>query len=309
AGAFCGRVAVLILLFTMAWLYGADKISFVTADLGRHIRNGELFVTTGRVITTNFYSFTHSDYPTICHHWGTGVIFYLLTLWGGFGALAVFYTVILVLTLGVSMLAVRRTAGFWPVVLMAVLALPLFGYRQEIRPEGFTTLFLAIEFFILSEWRARRLSGEWLWLIPLIQLTWINVHILFIMGFILGAIFIVDALINDEDRRRPLALGFIGAASALASLLNPSGWQGLVEPLNIFKEYGYQLAENQNVLFMIKRFPGQPIYGYFLWLGVFVVILFGLRFYKERQWRAMLVDVLVFGFFALMAFKAVIVRL
>ncbi|MDD9897736.1 MAG: hypothetical protein OXU45_01925, partial [Candidatus Melainabacteria bacterium] len=53
------------------------------------------------------------------------------------------------------------------------------------------------------------------------------------------------------------------------SLINPFGLGGLLEPLNIFKNYAYELAENQSVFFMHKRFPQQIIYYYFD--GVFLL--------------------------------------
>ena len=304
-GSFLGRAAVLILLLTLAWLHFTSKISFITADLGRHIRNGELFIKTHQVISTNFYAYTHPDFPTVCHHWGAGVLFYLVTLSGGFIALSAFYAAILVLTFLLSMAVSRRSAGFWPTVLMAAAALPLVGYRVEIRPEGLTTLFLAVEFLLLNEWREKRLSGRWLWIIPAVQLAWINVHILFFTGFALLTFFIIDAWVNEADRSRWQGLSFIGAVGLLVSLVNPFGLQGLFEPLNIFRVYGYKLAENQNVFFMMKRFEGHTIYVYFLVLLAVSVILLGLRLFKERQIKAVLLDILILGFFGVMGLKAI----
>lgn len=300
-----GRGAVIVLLVTLAWLHVASKISFVTADLGRHIRNGELFVKAHEILSTNLYAYTHPDFPTVCHHWGAGVIFYLFMQCGGFVALSAFYAVLLVVTFLLSMAVSRRTAGFWPTVLMAAVALPLVGYRIEIRPEGFTTLLLAIEFLLLTEWRARRLSSRWLWVVPAIQLAWINVHILFFTGFVLLAFFIIDAWVNDPDRGRWKGLSFIGLVSLVVSLVNPFGLEGLLEPLNIFRVYGYKLAENQNVFFMMKRFAGHGIYAFFLVLLAVSWGLLALRLFRERAWKAVLLDIMILGFFGLMGVKAI----
>jgi hypothetical protein len=304
-GSLFGRAAVLILLLTLAWLHFTAKISFITADLGRHIRNGELFVKLHQILATNLYSYTHPDFPTICHHWGAGAMFYFLMQWGGFMALSVFYAAILMATFVLSMAISRRTAGFWPTVLAAVVALPLVGYRVEIRPEGFTTLFLVFEFLLLNEWRQRRLSSRWLWVIPAVQVIWINVHILFFTGFVLGTFFVIEVFINEEDRNRWKELSFVGVMALLLSLINPSGLQGLLEPLNIFRVYGYKLAENQNVFFMMKRFENHTIYIYFLVLFAVSIVLLVLRIFKERQWKSALLDVLILGFFGLMGVKAI----
>jgi hypothetical protein len=304
-GSLLGRAAVVILLLALAWLHFASKIAFVTADLGRHVRNGELFVKTHQILSTNLYSYTHPDFPAICHHWGAGVLFYMAMQWGGFIALSAFYAAILLLTFVLSMAVSRRSAGFWPTVLAAVVALPLVGYRIEIRPEGLTTLFLAVEFLLLNEWRDKRVSARWLWAIPAIQLVWINVHILFMTGFVFLTFFIIDAFVNDTDRSRWKHLTFVGAVSSLVSLVNPFGLEGLLEPFNIFRVYGYQLAENQTVFFMMKRFEGHAIYVYFLVLLAISFILLGLRLFKERQWRLALLDILILGFFGLMGVKAI----
>ena len=300
-----GRAAVMVLLFSLAWLHFASKIALVTADLGRHIRNGELFIKTHQILSTNLYSYTHPDFPTVCHHWGAGVLFYLVMQAGGFVALSAVYVAVLVLTFALSMVVSRRSAGFWPTVLAAVVALPLVAYRTEIRPEGLTTLFLAIEYLLLNEWREKRLSSRWLWVIPSVQLAWINVHILFFIGFVLLTFFMVDAFVNEADRSRWKGLSFIGVVSLLVSLVNPFGLEGLMEPLNIFRVYGYTLAENQTVFFMMKRFPGHMIYVYFLVLLAVAVVLLGLRLFKERSWKAALLDILILGFFGLMGVKAI----
>src|SRR3989338_11609566 len=47
-----------------------------------------------------------------------------------------------------------------------------------------------------------------------------------------------------------LLAGLIGI-----SLINPFGLQGLFEPFMILREYGYDIVENQTLLFMQRRFP------------------------------------------------------
>jgi len=48
--------------------------------------------------------------------------------------------------------------------------------------------------------------------------------------------------------------------TGLACLVNPAFLEGAMVPLNIFKRYGYMLAENQSVIFMHKRFLHNLIY-------------------------------------------------
>ena len=69
------KVLLIVGVGVFAGLFFAQKIILVNADLGRHITNGRLFIENGVLISTNFYSYTEPDSPTINHHWGTGVIF------------------------------------------------------------------------------------------------------------------------------------------------------------------------------------------------------------------------------------------
>ncbi len=303
--ALFGRFAILVLLGALAWLHWSQKIFFMTADLGRHIRNGELFVKYHQVLSTNYYACTHPDLPTICHHWGAGVLFYLIWTWGGFFALSAFYTGLLVATGALFMLAGRRLAGFWALVLMAVLALPVVSQRLEIRPEGLSTFFLGIELLVLMEYRARRLPRPWLLALPVVQLLWVNTHILFFTGFVLIGFFIADALINGTERSHWAALAMAGATSVAISLLNPFGLAGVLEPLNIFHEYGYMLAENQSVFFMMKRFPGSMTYVWPLVMVLAGAVLFAARYWKSTSRKNLLVEGAVLLFFSLMALKMV----
>jgi hypothetical protein len=89
------------------------------------------------------------------------------------------------------------------------------------------------------------------------------------------------------------------------SLLNPFGLAGLAEPFNIFREYGYELAENQTVFFMMKRFPENVIYRYFLVFLLFTALLQALWAWKEKDRRKLLLSVALLVVFGLGAVKVV----
>ncbi len=300
-----GRGILGAFFIVLMWLHCSAKINFITADLGRHIRNGALFIETRHILSTNFYSYTHPDFPTICHHWGTGVLFFLFHQMGGFLGLSVFYTAMLVVTGVVFMAVAWRWGGFWAALSAGIMALPLLGYRVEIRPEGVTTLFLGIEFLLLMMYRYRLVSAKWLWAIPAIQLVWINMHVLFFTGFALTTFFLIDAFVADSDRGSWKKIAFVMVMAAAVSLINPFGLQGILEPFNIFRVYGYRLAENQTVFFMIKRFSGHVLYKYFLVLFFLSVVALGIRFALERKWKAVMLEGLVLVFFGVLAIKAV----
>jgi hypothetical protein len=351
------RASLAILLFTLAILHCASRINLLTADLGRHLRNGELFVNAHYILKTNLYSYTNADYPAICHHWASGVLFYFIDKAVGFTGTSIFYAGMLALTVLLFLFIATRLAGFWPGLLASVLALPLVAYRTEIRPEGLTTLFFAIYLILLMEFRARKISGRWLWALLPLQVLWVNSHVFFCLGFFLIGLFAVEEWVRSgtpdvpvppsspakrgekrgesaktgrrqtTDARRPASdfrnlpvlavkseapdgsrfklLWRLGLASVAVSLLNPFGLAGLLEPFNIFRQYGYELAENQTVFFMMKRFPENVIYRYFLVLLLFAALLQALWAWKEKDRRKLYLSAVLLAVFGLMAVKVV----
>lgn len=300
-----GYGLLIFLLCSVAWLHFVGPINLTTADLGRHLRNGELVVSGGHIPDTNHYSYTDPDFPTLCHHWAAGVLFYWIWKAWGFLGLSAFYGAVLFVTWAIFTWTAARTGSLRSALAAAALALPLLAYRTEIRPEGLTTLFLAAEFFLLYSFRQGRLNGRWLWVIPAVHLVWVNVHILFVIGLCLTGIFMLDALVREGPGRGFRLLAAVLLASLALSCVNPYGLEGVLQPFNIFKVYGYRLAENQTVFFMIKRFPGRTIYGYFLLLWGLAGFLFVLRLIKERDWRGSFLPFALWAFFGLMACQAV----
>jgi len=319
----------------------ADPIRLVTADLGRHLKNGELILAgESGILTKNFYSYTQPDYPFINHHWGSGVLFYWIYKYlGGFPALSVFYIGILLSTFLVFFRLAEKFSNFSYAFFFSVIALPIFSDRLEIRPEGISALLVGVYLYLLCLYRARQIPFRVLfWTIPLLQIFWVNTHLFFFMGGFLVAVFFIDAWLSavpdpssskdfrfwlrrvhpsaqllDEVRRSPAEAGrrrmmrellILGCLVAVASLVNPAALQGALVPLNIMKEYGYQLAENQSVFFMQKRFGHDPKYVYYEILAA-LTVLGVIAGYWKKSWRAHIAPVLVVLFFAALGFKAV----
>ena len=85
-------------LFFFGYIYSffIRKVQFITADLGRHIKNGLLVRDSFDLLFTNFYSYTMPDFMFINHHWGAGFLFSFLWEWGGFVWLGAVYSTILI---------------------------------------------------------------------------------------------------------------------------------------------------------------------------------------------------------------------
>jgi hypothetical protein len=219
------------------------------SDLGRHLKNGEIVVQGSRaqaaaVLHTNFYSYTASGYPLVNHHWLTGVVFFLVWKMASYQGLTVLYAGLVALALGVSYWTAQRASNPLVASALVALAIPLVTLRDQIRPEAFTYLLTALFYGVLLAWERGWMKDQALVWLPCLMLPWINLHVEFVFGFVLLGAFALRLWAESADRARWIRFGLASAACAAAALVNPSGSEGVLYPLHIFGNYGYDIAEN-----------------------------------------------------------------
>lgn len=295
---------VLVLFFS---LFFAQYINLTTADLGRHITNGKVFIKQGKVVSTNFYSYTEPNFPVVTHHWLSGVVFYFVHALAGFKGLTVFYILVSGFTVFFFFKTAEEKSDVFVALLCSLLLIPLMTDRKEIRPEGFSYLFMGIYYYLLTIFLARKINFKFLLpIILVLQILWVNLHLFFFMGImIIGAFVFVEAIKMFLLKRKNCFkhLVVILASAILVSLVNPYFIKGLLEPLNILKEYGYMIIENQTVFFMQKRQPSFE-YFYFELLSV-VFLLIGAHISVSKRRLAHAVPVLLTLAFVLLGYRAI----
>jgi hypothetical protein len=299
------KIFILLACLIFLVLHLAVPINLTAVDIGRHIKNGELILNgQTSVLYKNFYSFTYPDYTFINHHWFFGVISYVIFHMSGFVGLSVFYILLLILTFLLAFDSARRYSNFNFALFSSVAALLLLISRPEIRPEGFSVFFVALDFWLLQRFLQRNISDSIvLTVIPIIQIFWVNTHIFFFMGPVLVGLFLWQAKLAGESKERFGLLVRLLWISVLVNLINPSGLWGMLTPLNGFKKFGYDLAENQSIFFMIHRFEDNIIYKYYVVAAVMMVVGMVLCLRREgvKAW-----PMVVLGAFIMIAtFRAV----
>lgn len=252
-------------LLLIAALFLSQPVNLITADLGRHIKNGQIIFQNPQVLYTNFYSYTFPDYPFINHHWGSGIIFYIIDQLFGFTGQSVVFIILSLLTIYIFFSLAKKYSSFEASFLVFLFALPAITYRTEIRPEVFSYLLLALFLWILIEYINNiRSSGKTLYLLPFLSLLWVNLHIYYIFGILLIFIFLFEQLISYSIfKQKNLSsirnLTIVGLTSLGATLINPNFYNGALYPLRIFDNYGYRLLENQSIIFIDQIFPAHPV--------------------------------------------------
>ena len=282
---------LLVLLLVYIGLFFAKPINLATADLGRHIVNGELILNgVTDVLYSNYYSFTEQNHDFVNHHWASGVVFCLTHSAAGFNGLSVLYIFLTVLAFLFMAIATSERDNKVISALVVIAVVPLVAYRVEVRPEGMSYALLAGYYLLFAKFRSRSINLKQL-AIPLLflQVLWVNFHIFFFLGILVAGAFWLENLIQKKTESKSLLAIMLGLIAV--SLINPHLHKGLLAPLTIFNEYGYMVAENQTLLFMQGRFSNPEFYH----LEFFGLIVLGLLAYMfvKRIWKENIPEILL----------------
>jgi hypothetical protein len=224
--------ALLLLTFLLGCFPMADF------DVWWHLRTGQLILETGTIPRVDFLTYTNAGRPWIDLYWLFQVGIAVLYRLGGASAL-----VLLKALSGVAIvLAALRSRGegnkAWPAAAVWLPALIVLSGRLRERPELFSLLFLAGFLCVLA--RAAECPRS-LWLLPLMQVLWVNCHGFFVLGPLVLAAYFFELLVEKRwppqtPRRRPptKSLALASLASVLACLASPYGWRAASLPLEQF---------------------------------------------------------------------------
>jgi hypothetical protein len=199
------------------------------------------------------FSFTVPDHPWIELRW----IFCVLAYWGweaGGPAVLIFgQTAIIGAAFG-AIIAANRTAALSACGVFVLGLGVVSGVSRYVpRPEIFTDLWLAV-FLVVLQRAIQDRRTRWLFILPLVQIAWVNTHTVFVLGPIVAWTF---AAVEVAKRMLGRRLGLPGmetrderaAASAFlrplivvavlvsaACLVNPYGLDGAKFPITLFHE-------------------------------------------------------------------------
>ena len=276
-------IKILLLFFTFSFLFRTD-LSF-NQDLGRHIKLGEIIVHDRAVPKTNLFSYTNPDFPFINTHWLFEVLVYFFNQTIGLKPLLFLKIVIFLVSvlLIIKIIPKEKAALLLPV---GFIFLHVLRERTDLRPEIFSFLFTASTYYILE--RYLRGPTKLIFLLPIIQLIWINTHIYFFIGLALQVIFLIH--LTYQNLRSHLRsgkvklLGIVFFLSVIVSLINPNGLTGLIYPLNVTKNYGYTIVENQT-MFLLESINFRDPNFLFVKLSAVLIGLSLLVTFFRKNWQ------------------------
>lgn len=260
---------ILLLPFILIFLGFFHPIFAINQDLGRHIITGNIILKTHQVPKTNLFSYTFPNHPFVNHHWLSEVIYAILYSTAGINSLLILNIILVLLSFGLIISFIYKKINPYIILFCSFLYLPILFERTDVRPEFFSFLFLSL--FIVILYKFKEKFTRLIFLLPLIELCWVNVHIYFPIGIVVILFFFFDYLVFKKFKidKNILIFGSITALTCLATLINPNGLRGALYPLNVFQNYGYSIEENQNIFFLWDFSHRQSIVFFFIGASIF----------------------------------------
>ena len=211
-----------------------------SGDVWWHLRTGQLIWERTEIPQTDWFTYTNPDAEWIDLHW-----LYQLFIAGLYGLGGVPALVLANAAIGTAIFALlltvrRQQWPLWQSIAWLLPAILVFAGRYYVRPEMLSLLLLAAMLAVLFRARER---PKLLWLLPLLQLAWVNVQGLFILGPIVWGCFLADGALqallarrrrgeSPEQASTPWKQHLaVTALMGLACLVNPYGWRGATFPL------------------------------------------------------------------------------
>jgi hypothetical protein len=286
---------VLAALLALTFLLGCFPMG--DFDVWWHLRTGQLILERGQVPRTDWFTYTNATRPWIDVYWlfqvGLAVLFRI----GGASSLVLLKAMCGTAMVALSMLARRqggKTGKTWPVVVAWLPAVVMFTGRLCERPELFSLLFLAGFLTVLGRASER---PRWLWLLPALQILWVNCHGFFVLGPMVLMAYVAELLSEfcwppaTAIPRPPLKQVLLASGATLvACLVNPYGIKAVTLPLEQFHKLGNKGIYRANIgeLKTIGDFVALAGINNPYLLAYFAVLVLGIVSFVVQRRRARL---------------------
>jgi len=287
---FLPSVSDVIFVIVLAIILSGKGNLLGDADTGYHTRAGEYIMGNLKVPDHDIFSHISPPVKWTAHEWLSEVIFALIHRVSGLTGIVV-ATSILIASIYALLFRFLRSSGMNIIVaaLVVALATGTSTIHWLARPHIFSLLFMLIWYMVLDTYQLKK--KNYLYLLPLLMIFWVNLHGGFIAGFILLGIYIAGNLLKavfvkeekGEALTRLKTLFPVLVFCLLASLLNPKGYQILLFPFNVISNRFMMDHVNE---YLSPNFHYDLRYEYMLLLMIFV---FGVSVFRLSAIETMLV--------------------
>ena len=233
------RLLALVLLLSTAAVYESTHLSALTgSEVWVHLRTGIWILENHAIPRTGLFS-QYSNLAWNDSSWGFDLL--LGTAYKIFGLRAIPILLMLLKTavaVVTFLLAYSRRGDFWKAIVLSALAQYLISGLQPL-PYVLSVLFFAVELQLLLNSLYSGSVRRIYWLIPLFGL-WANLHIQFVAGLTLLAVFLIASLV--EHWLRVLNVRWLRPRSVSLPLVQVSAIAVLCVLVTFVTPYGFRLV-------------------------------------------------------------------
>jgi hypothetical protein len=273
---------MVFLIVFIACFSGSGSFLLVDGDTGYHIRAGEIILKDLAVPRHDPFSFIMPPLPWTAHGWLSEVVMAIAHKVLGLPGIVFLFALLLSTTYWLLFRWIRSSGRNILVDLM-ILVFVLLSSRIHwlARPHVFSLLLFVLLYQILILHQEDR--GNYLYVIPPMMLTWVNLHGGFILGFFFMVVFLTGyfmGVITSQGEKRSIfakkgmQLSLACSAAILAACVNPFGVDVFLFPFRLMSE-SYLVDHLQE--WMSPNFHDAVPYRYLLFL---LIGILGLS--KER---------------------------
>ncbi len=231
-----------ILLFLVGIVLSLKAIK--EPDLWWQLATGDWILANKSIPTSDVFSFTYFGTKWINIKWGFEVFISLCTKAFGFEFIYVIQALVTVALLYFILKLVNfknkpfldKTWANSLILLCSFVFLAASSNRIIGRPEMFSHLFTIIFIYLLTRFQNQ---NKLIYLLPILQLIWTNMHEAFGTGIVIIGIFVFAAWVNyfiNNKKKKPLHLSLAFMLSIVVISINPYGLEMLTRPLEIFSQ-------------------------------------------------------------------------
>ncbi|HRK00847.1 MAG TPA: hypothetical protein PL089_14650 [Ignavibacteria bacterium] len=219
----------LISVFIVIILFAFRKIS--NYDLGFHLNAGRWIIENMAFPVKDVFTFTVNSHDYIDIQWLYQVLMFSVEKFSGYTGLAVINS-LAIFTVFFLMLKRNNLSGVsLPVsIIFMIITAVCIQIRFSYRPEIWTWIFILLTLIILD--RNFYSNKSRLYMLPVIMLLWVNMHGLFILGFVIMISYLLSGYVRDKTVNKKL-LQWTGVSAAVV-FINPYFSEGVMFPFYLF---------------------------------------------------------------------------
>lgn len=270
-----------VFVTTLFIVLGQGAFLLRGADTAFHLKVGEYIVEHQSVPAHDVFTSVVPAPGWTPPTWLADVLFALMDRGLGLAGVVILMAIVIAATTAVLFAFLRRVGtSVLAAGLVTAIALVTSMVHWLARPHILATFLFLLWYVVLELYRRRRSRS--LVVLPMLMLVWVNVHGSFVLGFVLGGIYLAGwwfgAGSQESERRdRNTKTRVLAAAlglSLVACLLNPQGFKILTLP--------FHTANNSIVTDFINEWKSPDFHDYLPYEGLLLLMIALFARYTKR---------------------------